>query len=235
MNKSITKNYKNEIKDALVISLPIGIGYISIGIAFGLLAKTSGLTVLDTFLFSAVLFAGASQFMAIELVVAGVPTIGIAVSVFLLNLRLLVMATSLGVRTEKINKKTIPLLGLLLTDESFSVLSFTKNKLTTVYSLVVELVPYLFWVSFSVVGYLIGDILPEKLTMSLGIGLSAMFVALLVPPLKKNKKGVWVSLIAAGTYAVIYFSGIISVGWDIVVGILASSIIGYVLMRRGII
>ncbi len=46
--------------------------------------------------------------MAIELIVAGVPTLGIAISVFLLNLRLLVMATSLGVKMEKVNKKSIP-------------------------------------------------------------------------------------------------------------------------------
>ncbi|WP_242491898.1 AzlC family ABC transporter permease [Miniphocaeibacter massiliensis] len=227
--------FKKEIKEALKISLPVGIGYISIAIAFGLLAKNSNLTLLDTFLFSAVLYAGASQFMAIELIMAGVPVIGIAISVFLLNLRLLVMATSLGVKTDKIDKKAIPILGLLLTDESFSMLSFTKKKLTTVYSLFVEIIPYLFWVGFSVVGYIIGDILPEKLTISLGIGLPAMFVALLVPSLKKNTRGIVLSIMAGTIYGIIYITKIIPTGWDIVVGILLSSFIGYVLIRKGVI
>ena len=224
---------ENDIRKAVSISLPVGIGYISI--AFGLLARNAGISLLDTFLFSAVLFAGASQFMAIELISLGTPIVGIAISVFLLNLRLLVMATSLGVKTEKINKKAIPLLGLLLTDESFSILSFTKNELTTTYSLLVEIIPYLFWVGFSVVGYLVGDILPEKIEMSLGIGLTAMFIALLVPSVKKSFRGLVISLIAAIIYAIIFYTNVLETGWDIVIGILISTAIGYILIRREVI
>lgn len=226
---------ENDIRKAVSISLPVGIGYISIAIAFGLLARNAGISLLDTFLFSAVLFAGASQFMAIELISLGTPIVGIAISVFLLNLRLLVMATSLGVKTEKINKKAMPLLGLLLTDESFSILSFTKNELTTTYSLLVEIIPYLFWVGFSVVGYLVGDILPEKIEMSLGIGLTAMFIALLVPSVKKSFRGLVISLIAAIIYAIIFYTNVLETGWDIVIGILISTAIGYILIRREVI
>lgn len=226
---------ENDIKKAISISIPVGIGYISIAIAFGLLARNAGLSLLDTFLFSAILFAGASQFMAIELISLGTPIIGIAISVFLLNLRLLVMATSLGVKTEKINKKAMPLLGLLLTDESFSILSFTKNELTTTYSLLVEIIPYLFWVGFSVVGYLVGDILPQKVEMSLGIGLTAMFIALLVPSIKKSFRGLVISIIAAIIYAIIFYSNVFDTGWDIVIGILISTAIGYILIRREVI
>ncbi len=226
------ENRRKDIRNAISISLPVGIGYISIAIAFGLLARNAGISLMDTFLFSAILFAGASQFMAIELISLGTPIIGIAISVFLLNLRLLVMATSLGVKTEKINKKAMPLLGLLLTDESFSVLSFTKNELTTTYSLLVEIIPYLFWVGFSVVGYLVGDILPEKVEMSLGIGLTAMFIALLVPSIKKNIRGIIISLIAAITYIIIFYTNFLDTGWDIVVGILVSTFIAYILIRK---
>ncbi|HHX69762.1 MAG: AzlC family ABC transporter permease [Miniphocaeibacter sp.] len=233
MNRVGEKNTIEDIKKGIAISLPVGIGYISIAIAFGLLARNSGLTLLDTFLFSAMVFAGASQFMAIELIVAGVPTLGIAISVFLLNLRLLVMATSLGVKMEKVNKKSIPLVGFLLTDESFSVLSFTRETISTAYAIFVELIPYLFWVGFTVIGYLVGDILPEKLKMSLEIGLTAMFIALLIPSLKKNLKGIVVSLIAALIYIAIFYLNILPTGWDIVVGILLSTLIGYILIRRG--
>lgn len=233
MNRVGEKNTIEDIKKGIAISLPVGIGYISIAIAFGLLARNSGLTLLDTFLFSAMVFAGASQFMAIELIVAGVPTLGIAISVFLLNLRLLVMATSLGVKMEKVNKKSIPLVGFLLTDESFSVLSFTRETISTAYAIFVELIPYLFWVGFTVIGYLVGDILPEKLKMSLEIGLTAMFIALLIPSLKKNLKGIVVSLIAAFIYIAIFYLDILPTGWDIVVGILLSTLIGYILIRKG--
>lgn len=233
MNRVREKNTTKDIKKGIAISLPVGIGYISIAIAFGLLARNSGLTLLDTFLFSAMVFAGASQFMAIELIVAGVPTLGIAISVFLINLRLLVMATSLGVKMEKVNKKSIPLIGFLLTDESFSVLSFTKDKISTAYAIFVGLIPYLFWVGFTVIGYLVGDILPEKLKMSLEIGLTAMFIALLIPSVKRNLKGIVISLIAAFTYIIIFYLNIFPTGWDIVVGILFSTLIGYILIRKG--
>lgn len=227
MNKKITKRESKDFKNAINSSIPISIGYISVAIAFGLLSKNSGMTLLDTFFFSAVLYAGASQFMAIELITANVPFIGIVISVLLLNLRLFVMATSVGVKTENINKKAIPILGILFTDESFSVLSFTKNKLTTKYSLLVEIIPYLTWVIFSVLGYIIGDFLPEKIQLSLEIGLTALFISLLIPSVKKNKNGIYISVISVLVYIIIYYSKIFLQGWDIVFAILISSVIGY--------
>lgn len=229
MNKELDKGRVIEFKEAVSSAIPVSIGYISVAIAFGLLSKNSGMTLLDTFFFSAILFAGASQFMAIGLITAGVSSVGIAISVFLLNLRLFVMATSMGVKTDNIDKKAIPIFGILFTDESFSVLSFTKNKLTTLYSLTVEIIPYLTWVIFSVLGYIIGNFLPEKIQLSLEIGLTALFIALLIPSVKKDIKGLYISLIGIIVYIIIFYSGLFSQGWDIVFGILISSVIGYIL------
>ncbi len=52
----------------MIASLPIFIGYIPVAVTFGLLAKSTGLTLLETFSFSALVFAGASQFMALQLI-----------------------------------------------------------------------------------------------------------------------------------------------------------------------
>lgn len=74
------------------------IGYFSASIPFGLLAKAGGISLLEAFLFSALVFAGASQFMALNLLQAGVAAGEIILATFLVNSRHLVMSTVLAAR-----------------------------------------------------------------------------------------------------------------------------------------
>ena len=94
------------------------LGYIPIAMAFGLLCKGQNISMLDSTLFSFVFYSGAAQFMAVELLGAGVGMFSIVLSVFLLNLRLFIMSTSLGIHTENVNPKALPAVGFMLTDEA---------------------------------------------------------------------------------------------------------------------
>ena len=76
----------NRIKEAIKFSSPIMLGYIPIAMAFGLLCKGQNISMLDSILFSFVFYSGAAQFMAVELLGAGVGMFSIVLSVFLLNL-----------------------------------------------------------------------------------------------------------------------------------------------------
>ena len=216
----------NRIKEAIKFSSPIMLGYIPIAMAFGLLCKGQNISMLDSTLFSFVFYSGAAQFMAVELLGAGVGMFSIVLSVFLLNLRLFIMSTSLGIHTQKI--------GFMLTDEAFSVMSFNKEKLNTEFALAVELGPYLAWGIFTPVGYLIGQLMPKSVQTSLEVGLTAMFIALVVPSIKKSSNGLVVSLIGVVTYAIIFYLKFIPSGWDIILAIILSSYIGLkVIMKRG--
>ncbi|HHU81480.1 MAG TPA: AzlC family ABC transporter permease [Firmicutes bacterium] len=89
---------RQEVREGIRRGLPVLIGYFSASIPFGLLAKAGGISLLETFLFSALVFAGASQFMALNLLQAGVVAGEIILATFLVNSRHLVMSTVLAAR-----------------------------------------------------------------------------------------------------------------------------------------
>ena len=89
---------RQEAREGIRLGLPVLIGYFSASIPFGLLAKAGGISLLEAFLFSALVFAGASQFMALNLLQAGVAAGEIILATFLVNSRHLVMSTVLAAR-----------------------------------------------------------------------------------------------------------------------------------------
>ena len=217
---------REEIKAGFVSAMPIVIGYFPIAMAFGLLSKNTHLNFRDTGLFSVMVFAGASQFMALDLIAAGVSFGSIILATFLLNLRHLVMSASLSLRLRDTKRSYLPLIAFGITDETFSVASFRKEKLTVPYILVLNFLAYGSWVVGTLVGYLIGSILPQSLQSSLSIGLYAMFIGLLMPELKGSKNILYLSLISVLIYSLIYYTKVLNAGWDIIFGIIISSLAG---------
>lgn len=231
----IDNNYiKEQIKEGLIVGSPLTLGYFPIAMAFGILSKNTGISFGDTSLFSIMVYAGASQFMALDLILADVTTGGIILATFLLNLRHMVMSASLALKLDNFNKKWIPLVALGITDESFSVLSFTEGKLNLPFILSLQMSGYLSWVAGTMVGFLVGEILPQSLQTSLGIGLYAMFISLLAPEIKKSKDVLCLALISGITYISISYFKIFGSGWDIILGIIISAILGVLILDKDI-
>lgn len=227
------KNYINEqIKEGLIVGFPLTLGYFPVAMAFGILSKNTGISFGDTSLFSIMVYAGASQFMALDLILANVTTGGIILATFLLNLRHMVMSASLALKLDSFNKRWLPLVALGITDESFSVLSFTKGKLNLPFILSLQMSGYLSWVAGTMVGFLVGEILPQSLQTSLGIGLYAMFISLLAPEIKKSKDGLYLTLISGIIYILISHFKIFASGWDIILGIIISAILGVLILDK---
>lgn len=217
---------KEQIKEGLKVGLPLTLGYFPVAMAFGLLSKNTGISLKDTGLFSIMVFAGASQFMALDLILANVTTGGIILATFLLNLRHLVMSASLSLKLEDVKKKWLPLVAFGITDESFSVLSFHKGKLNLPFILALQTSGYLSWGAGTMTGFLVGEILPQSLQISLGIGLYAMFVSLLAPEIKKSRDILYLSIMSAIIYIIISYLKIFNSGWDIILGIIISAALG---------
>lgn len=217
---------RDEIKDGFISAMPMVIGFFPIAMAFGLLSKNTGISFRDTTLFSIMVFAGASQFMALDLIAVGVSFGSIILATFLLNLRHVVMSAALSLRLKDIKKSYFPLIAFGITDESFSVASFRKKKLTLPYILILNFLSYGSWVIGTIVGYLIGGILPQSLQSSLSIGLYAMFVGLLIPEMKNSKNILYLGIISAIIYSLIYYTKFLNSGWDIIFGIVITSVIG---------
>lgn len=213
------------IKKGVRDSFPIVLGYIPVAIAYGILAKSANLSLVECFLISALVFAGASQFIAVNLLMLNVGIGEIILTTFLVNIRHFLMSASL---TSKLEKH--PSLNFLyafgMTDEFFSVASFTKEPLKPTYSLALEYTPYFIWVLFSVVGFLLGSILPELLKESMNIALYALFIAIIVPEVKKHHAILLVTLLAGVVNTVCLYVFSIPQGWSILISVVLVSYFG---------
>ncbi len=223
---------KEKIKEGMIVALPIVIGYFPIAMAFGLLSKNTDISFRDTSLLSMMVYAGASQFMALDLIAAGVSSGSIILATFLLNLRHMMMSASLAVEFQNMNKRLLPIVAFGITDETFSVISFNKEKISLPFVLTINILAYSSWALGTMTGYLVGEILPESLQSSLSIGLYAMFAALLFPEIKKSKKILFLSIISSIIYILLFYSNIFTSGWDIILGIIISSALGVVLFKK---
>mgnify|MGYP006276991499 CR=1 FL=1 len=228
------------IKLGLKKGSTIALGYIPIAITFGLLAKSNGLPAHITILMSTLVFAGASQFVAINLLQAGAGPGQVILTTFIVNLRHLLMSASLAEKVkDKIPKSWIPLLSFGITDETFSFASLTpKAQLNKGYILGINTIAYLAWVGGTVLGVYLGQGLPTIIKNSMGIALYAMFIGLLIPSFKKSKSIAIVSLIAILISSLLNwgpdFLQNISRGWKIIiVTILASALGSYLFPKVG--
>src|SRR5665648_872086 len=111
------------IRDSFRRATPIVFGYVPVAIAFGILSKTIGLSLLETTLISLIVYSGAAQFMFLNLLIVGVGPIEIIVTTFLINFRHFLMSVSLASKLNSTNKRWFPLLAFGVTDETFAVVS----------------------------------------------------------------------------------------------------------------
>ncbi|MTI71374.1 MAG: AzlC family ABC transporter permease [Firmicutes bacterium] len=222
-----------EIKEGMASGLPIVIGYFPIAMAFGILSKTVGLTLNESVLFSLLVFAGASQFMALNLISLGVGVGEIILTTLLVNFRHFLMSASISRKIKKEFKRWLSLIAFGITDEVFSVASFKKGTLNKNFMLSLQLVTYLSWVIGTGFGFLIGNILPTILKNSMGIALYAMFVAILVPEAKKSKEILILSLLSGLINLSLKFINILPKGWNIIISIILASSVGLLLFKKG--
>ncbi len=214
-----------EFKKGLQSGLSIAIGYLPIALTFGLLAKTTGITLIETLSMSIFVYAGASQYIALNLISLGTGAFEIILTTFIVNIRHFLMSASLNEMSEddSISKKIVYSYGI--TDETFSVAATNEGKVSARYMFGLTSIAYLSWVINSGVGYVIGAALPETLQESMSVALYAMFVGLLVPSLKKSVKVILLAVLAACFNSVFTLSGWLSTGWSIVASTLLSAVL----------
>ncbi len=224
----------NESKNALKAGIPIFIGYFPAAVAFGILAKGCDISLLECFLFSAVVFAGASQFIALNLLVAGVSPLGIILTTLLVNFRHFLMSAYLSTRMETVAKKYFFLIAFGVTDEVFSVLSFTPGRLSKSFVFVLQMSAYSGWVSGTLSGFILGGFLPQVLTKSMGVALYALLLAILIPEIKNSIKVLALALASGLLNSVLIKLNILPSGWSIIVCILVIASIGTFFMGDNI-
>lgn len=223
------------LQRGMVTGFPIMLGYIPVAITYGVLAKQAGMSLFELTLMSAMVFAGASQFMAANMVAVGTGVLEIVIATFVLNFRHFVMSLSFMNYVRKIPLRLKLPLSLGLTDETFAVSSVhakeAKDTKGAYFYAGIIIVAYLSWVLGSLLGGVLGDIIPEQLSQSMGVALYAMFIGLLIPSVKKNIRVGLIAVIAMLLNAICVQLGMGS-GWAIVVGTVVGGFTGVFLLKE---
>lgn len=188
-----------QYQSGLRAGLPVFFGFVPVGIAYAIMARQAGMTTGQTVLMSLGVFAGASQIMAVGMIEQGASLMAIILATFILNLRHLIMSTCVQekIRHEKLWMRLLAAFGV--TDESFAIMTTREDggKGSGIFFLGVITLTYSSWVLGGFLGCVLSDFLPPILTASFGIALYAMFIALVVPGMKKNARLALLVLITA--------------------------------------
>ncbi len=211
-------------------SIPILLGYLPIGIAYGLLAVRSGLTSVETFLMSIIVFAGSAQLISVNMLAVGAGMVPIIMMTFLVNLRHILMSASLSLHFKKTSKRLLPVLGFLITDESFAVSSVSIDRYEGkgMYFFGLGVSAYLGWIISSLIGAILGNLLPVSNLPALDFVLPAMFIVLLVMQIQR-RLDVFVAIISG--LSSLLFAYLLPGNWNIILATIIAATIGVVMEK----
>lgn len=213
--------YLNGIK----ATLPVILGYLPVAIAFAVMASEAGFQRYEIILMSTLVFAGASQIMAVGMISAGASMLSVVIGTFVLNLRHFIMGTYIMKKLGKTSAGEKIATAHGITDESFAIISATpEQKCTVPYFFGIITVTYGSWVVGTVIGSFVSVLLPSTVSDALGIALYALFISLLVPGIKKSARLVILVILTAALNTVL--SLIIDTSWAIIASCLIGALFG---------
>lgn len=219
-------NFQKGIKDGI----PIALGYFSVSIAFGLMAAEAGCTWFEAMLISLTNLTSAGQFAGVTVLAHMGTYLEMALTQLVINSRYALMGISLS---QKVNSKFKGiwriLLGYAITDEIFAVAIGQDGELSRGYYAGLMSIPVIGWTSGTIVGAVLGNIMPLIITNALGVALYGMFIAVVVPKARENVHVLAVVIVAIAISAAIYYIPAfesISAGFAIIICAVAASVFG---------
>ena len=152
---------KRALAAAFPITIPVMVGYLFLGVAFGVLLQKNGYGVFWAILMSAVIYAGSMQFLAINFLTPGVGVLSIIFMTLMVNIRHIFYGLSMLERFRGTGKKK-PYLIFSLTDETFSLLCSAEPPQGVdrgLFYFFISLLDQVYWVAGSALGGLAGALL----------------------------------------------------------------------------
>lgn len=192
--------YKTGLKDGI----PIGLGYLSVSFTFGIMAIKCGLFPWQALMISMLTLTSAGQLSAISIMVSPGRYFEMFTSQLTINIRYAFMGIVLSQKTDsKFTRFWKWVLAFFITDEIFGVAS-TKENVTRSYLLGLSTLPYFGWALGTLLGTLIGSVVPTFIMNALCLAIYGMFIAIITPEAKANKK-VLIAVIVATLISIIFF------------------------------
>lgn len=168
--------------------VPIGMGYFAVSFTLGITARNAGLTPWQAMVMSMALHASAGQFAAIQVIASSAGFLEMAVTSFIVNLRYLLLSSSLS---QKISSRTKSFhrffMAFFVTDEIFGISAAQPGYVNPFYVYGAALVAAPSWEIGTFLGASVGNILPPSLANAMNVALYGMFLAIIIPPSKKDR------------------------------------------------
>lgn len=223
--EKIIMNRRRQFFEGIEAGIPVMIGFIPIAMTFAMLASKAGFSFTQTNAMSILVLAGASQMMAVNMLTMGAGIFEIVFATFILNLRHFIMSTYVMNRLKKVPIALRLILAFGVTDETFAIFATKSKEDHNPYFFAgIASMTYFSWVTGTVFGAVVIQYIPSSICNSMSIALYAMFIALLVPAIKINKKIGAVVLIAI--ILNLLFSIFIPSSWSIILATIMSAYIG---------
>ncbi len=177
--------------------LPVGLGYFSVSFGFGAMAVSKGLSVAQATLISASNLTSAGQFAGLTTIVENSGLWMMILTQLIINSRYALMSLALSQKMgQQIGLLPRLLIAFFNTDEVFALAMAREHTLTLPFLYGLGLLPMAGWVSGTLFGALAGSILPLSIRTALGVMLYGMFIAIIIPPAKKERPVALAALLA---------------------------------------
>ena len=182
------KENKIALAEGFRDGIPIGLGYFVVSFTLGITAKHAGLTPFQGFLTSFLNNASAGEYAAFTVIAADASYIEMALITLVANARYMLMST---VISQKFSRETSffhrILVGFDMTDEIFGITAAKSGYLNPFYNYGAMLVALPGWSIGTALGIETGNILPNSVVSALSVALYGMFLAVIIPPSKKDR------------------------------------------------
>jgi len=225
-------NKKQSFKQGVQDGIPIALGYFAVSFTFGMMSVSDGLTAGQAALISLTNLTSAGQFAGLDIIVMSGSYVEMMLTQLVINLRYCLMSFSLSqklVRNEPWGHRYLVAYGV--TDEIFGVSAARGGKISAFYSYGAMSVAVPGWVLGTLVGAVCGNILPALLVSALSIAIYGMFLAVIIPPAKKDKAVMCVviaSMVISSVFSIVPLLKSVSSGFVIIITtVLVSSAAAY--------
>lgn len=185
--------------------VPIGLGYLSVSFSFGILAVGCGFEWWQALLISITTLTSAGQLAGLNIMAVSGSYIDMLVSQLTVNVRYSFMSLSLSQKlSQEFRGVKRWILGFFMTDEIFAVAS-AQNEVSSIFFAGLSVMPYFGWAAGTLLGALLGNVLPQAVMNALYLAIYGMFLAIIAPTAKKSLKLFCVILLAIGFSCAFYY------------------------------
>ena len=178
------ESFRKGMKDGV----PIGLGYFAVSFTFGMMAVAGGLSIWQAVLISLTNLTSAGQFAGLDIIFAGGSMWEMAMTQLIINLRYCLMSFSLSQKFRREESGILKYIAAFgITDEIFGISAAQEGKVSVFYNYGAMCVAIPGWTLGTLVGGISGSLLPDFMLSALSVAIYGMFLAIIIPPARKNR------------------------------------------------